>query len=180
LSERLYGSLPDVRKSSGTVLFFLGGEVSMLNAWNRAEHYRDLAEECRRLAETTFSTPMRHRFRRMAEYYSTWAEAEGPGHTSLRRLATSIAPTNVRPLKTRAADPNLRDRDGIESRSLPISLLSFLEAENLRLRQAIVELSLDASALREALKIMEAPDRVVAESVDRRRFRYADPDRTPQ
>ncbi len=136
----------------------------MLNAWNRPEHYRDLAEDCRRLAETTFSTPMRHRFRRMAEYYSTLAEAEGPGHTSLRRLATSIAPTNVRPLNTRAADPNLRDRethkgDGIESRSPPTSLLSFLEAENLRLRQAIVELSLDASALREALKIMGAPDR---------------------
>jgi len=41
-------------------------------------------------------------------------------------------------------------------------------------------LSLDASALREALKIMEAPDRVVAESVDRSRFRHADADRTPQ
>ena len=152
----------------------------MLNAWNRAEHYRDLAEECRRLAETTFSTPMRHRFRRMAEYYSTLAEAEGPRHTTLRRLAT---PANVRPLKTRAADPNLRDRethkgDDVESRSQPISLLSFLEAENLRLRQAVVELSLDASALREALKIMGAPDRVVAESVDRSRFRQADPDRT--
>ena len=70
--------------------------------------------------------------------------------------------------------------DDVESRSQPISLLSFLEAENLRLRQAIVELSLDASALREALKIMEAPDRVVAESVDRSRFRHADADRTPQ
>ena len=118
----------------------------------------------------------------MAEYYSTLAEAEGPRHTTLRRLAT---PANVRPLKTRAADPNLRDRethkgDDVESRSQPISLLSFLEAENLRLRQAIVELSLDASALREALKIMEAPDRVVAESVDRSRFRHADADRTPQ
>jgi hypothetical protein len=129
----------------------------MLNAWNRAEHYRDLAEECRRLAETTFSTPMRHRFRRMAEYYSTLAEAEGPRHTTLRRLATSIAPANIRPLKTRAADPNLRDRethkgDDVESRSQPKSLLSFLEAENLRLRQAIVELSLDTSALRKALK----------------------------
>ena len=28
----------------------------MLDAWNRADHYRDLAEECRRLAETSFST----------------------------------------------------------------------------------------------------------------------------
>jgi hypothetical protein len=62
----------------------------------------------------------------------------------------------------------------------PISLLSFLEAENMRLRQAVVELSLDASALREAVKIVEAPDRVVAESSDRSRLRHADPDRTPQ
>jgi len=34
----------------------------------------------------------------------------------------------------------------------PISILSFLEAENLRLRQAVVALSLDTMALREALE----------------------------
>jgi hypothetical protein len=124
----------------------------MLNAWNRAEHYRDLAEECRCLAETTFSTLMRRRFRRMAQYYRTLAEAEGPGHTSLRRLAASTAPTTLRPLKKRAADPNSPDRemrkgDDVEPGSQPISLLSFLEGENMRLRQAVVELSLDASAL---------------------------------
>jgi hypothetical protein len=132
----------------------------MLNAWNRAEHYRDLAKECRRLAETTFSIPMRHRFWRMAEYYNTLAEAEGPGHTSLPRSAASIAPTAVRSLKTKATDRN-SDReshkeDNAEPGSQPISLLSFLEAENMRLRQAIAELSLDASALREALKMMKA------------------------
>ncbi len=65
----------------------------MLDAWNRAERYRDLAEECRRLAATTFSTQMRNRYRRMAENYSTLAEAEGAEQTSLRRLAASIAPT---------------------------------------------------------------------------------------
>ncbi len=129
----------------------------MLHAWNRAEHYRDLAEECRRLAETSFSTQMRHRFWRMAEYYSTLAEAEGVEHTSLRRLAASTAPTTVRPLKTKAADANSSDRqthkgDCVEPGSQPISLLSFLEAENVRLRQAVVELSLDASALRKAPK----------------------------
>jgi hypothetical protein len=143
----------------------------MSNTWNWAEHYHDLAEECRRLAETTLSTLMRRRFRLMAEYYSALAKAEGPGYTSLRRLATSLAPTTVRPLKTRAADPNSPDReshkgDHAEPESQPISLLSFLKAENLRLRQTIVELSLDTSALRQALKI-EAPDRVAAESVDR-------------
>ncbi len=133
----------------------------MLNTWNRAERYHDLAEECRRLAEASFSTRMRHRFWRMAEHYSTLAEAEGPGHTRLRRLATSIAPTTVRSLKTKAADPN-SDREShkghdAEPGSQPISLLSFLEAENTRLRQAIVELTLDGSALREALKIVRAP-----------------------
>jgi hypothetical protein len=106
----------------------------MSNAWNRAEHYRNLAEECRRLAETTLSTQMRHRFWRMAEYYTTLAEAEGPGYTSLRRLAASITTTTVRPLKTRAADPNSADRqsyrgDDAEPGCQPISLLSFLEEE---------------------------------------------------
>ena len=133
------------------------GEVSMSNAWNRAEHYRNLAEECRRLAETTLSTLMRHRFWRMAEYYSTLAEAEGVEHTSLRRLAASTVPTTVRPLKTKSADATSSDRqthkgDCLKPGSQPISLLSFLEAENVRLRQAVVELSLDASVLRKALK----------------------------
>jgi hypothetical protein len=153
----------------------------MSNTWNWAEHYRDLAEECRRLAETTLSTLMRRRFWLMAEYYSTLAKAEGPGHASLRRLAASLAPTTVRPLRTRAADPNSPDSeshqgDDAEPGSQPISLLSFLEAENLRLCQTIVELSLDASALREALR-MEATDRGAAESVDRSRLGHADPDR---
>ncbi len=156
----------------------------MSNAWNRAEHYRNLAEECRH-PETTLSTLMRHRFWQMAEYYNRLADAEGPRHTSLRRLAASIAPTTVRPLKTRATDPNSPDREArkwndAEPRSQPINLLSFLEAENVRLRQAVVELSLDASALREALKIVRAPDRVVAESVDRSRFRHADPNLGPR
>ncbi len=148
----------------------------MLNAWNRSEHYRGLAKECRHLAETSFSTQMRNRFWRMAEHYSTLAEAEGPGHTSLRRLAASIAPTAVRPLKARQVDPNSRDREArkqndAEPESRPISLLSFLEAENMRLRQAIVELSLDAGALTEALKIMEGSDRVVTVPVGRNRFK---------
>ncbi len=55
----------------------------MWDASNRAESYRDLAEECRRLAATSLSPQMRKRFSRMAEDYSTLAE----GRTSLRRLA---------------------------------------------------------------------------------------------
>ena len=65
----------------------------MFDAWNRAERYRDLADECRRLAATTFSSQMRNRYRRMAENYCKLAEAEGAEHTSLRRLAASMAPT---------------------------------------------------------------------------------------
>jgi hypothetical protein len=65
----------------------------MLDARTRAEHYRDLAEECHRLAAASFSTQMRHRYWRMAENYCTLAEAEGAEHASLRRLAASIDPT---------------------------------------------------------------------------------------
>jgi hypothetical protein len=65
----------------------------MLDAWNRAERYRDLADECRRLAAATFSTQMRNRYWRMAENYRRLAEVEGAEHASLRRLAASIAPT---------------------------------------------------------------------------------------
>jgi hypothetical protein len=51
----------------------------MLDAWNRAEHYRDLAEECRWLAATSFSTQMRNRYSQMAERYRLLAEAEERG-----------------------------------------------------------------------------------------------------
>ncbi len=44
----------------------------MWDALNRAERYRDLAEECRRLAATSLSPQMRSRFSRMAEYYAHW------------------------------------------------------------------------------------------------------------
>jgi len=58
-----------------------------------AEHYRDLAQECHRLAVTSLSTRMRIRYERMAKIYWTLAEAEGAEHTNLRRLAASIDPT---------------------------------------------------------------------------------------
>lgn len=40
----------------------------------------------------------------------------------------------------------------------PISLLSFLEAENMRLRQAAVELSFDTMVLRKALARMRSAE----------------------
>jgi hypothetical protein len=55
----------------------------MWDALNRAESYRDLAEECRRLAASSLSPQMRNRFSLMADDYSTLAE----GRTSLRGLA---------------------------------------------------------------------------------------------
>jgi hypothetical protein len=49
----------------------------MLDPWNREDHYRDLAEECRRLAVTSFSIQMSNRYWRMAEGYSMLAKAGG-------------------------------------------------------------------------------------------------------
>jgi hypothetical protein len=57
--------------------------------------------------------------------------------------------------------PNSSDRKShkqgdAEPACQPTSLLSFLEMENVRLRQAVTELSLHVRALRDALKRMEA------------------------
>jgi hypothetical protein len=72
-----YSESADIGKSSDTGLFL--GKVSMLGAWNRAEHYRDLAEECLRLAATSLSSQMRRRYSQMADQYAILAEAEEPG-----------------------------------------------------------------------------------------------------
>jgi hypothetical protein len=55
------------------------GRYPVLDAWNRAEHFRDLAEECRRLAATSFSAQMRTRYSQMADQYGLLAEAEELG-----------------------------------------------------------------------------------------------------
>jgi hypothetical protein len=47
-----------------------------LDALNRAERHRDLAEECRRLATIGSSMEIRSHYLRMAEHYSALAEAE--------------------------------------------------------------------------------------------------------
>ena len=59
----------------------------MLNAWNRAEHYRDLAEECRCLAVSSRSARMSNRYWRMAENYRMLAEAEERGALAYGGLA---------------------------------------------------------------------------------------------
>jgi hypothetical protein len=68
----------------------------MSNGLNRAERYHDLAEECRRLAEATFSSQMRNRYSRMAEIYTTLAKAEEIRHASLRRLASPVSSRKCR------------------------------------------------------------------------------------
>jgi hypothetical protein len=73
--------------------------------------------------------------------------------------------------KMRTVDPNSSYREthkqeDAEPKCRPISLLSFLEAENVRLRQAIVELSRDAKTLKEALDKWKL-DQAVAVSIGR-------------
>ena len=82
----------DIQQTIGHRLFFGGGLMS--DQLYRAEHYRDLAEECRRLGVTSFSARMRNRYWRIAENYRMLAEAEERGLTSLRWISgASIAPT---------------------------------------------------------------------------------------
>jgi hypothetical protein len=54
----------------------------MLDALNRAERYRELALECRRLAANSLSAQMRTRYSLMAEDYGKLAD----GRTDLRRV----------------------------------------------------------------------------------------------
>jgi hypothetical protein len=59
-----------------------------------------------------------------------------------------LKPTNA---GTRLAE---QDREGAGAR--PVSLLAFLQAENLKLQTAIAELERDTTALREELRVTEA------------------------
>jgi hypothetical protein len=56
----------------------------MLNAWNRPD-YRDLAEECRRLAASTLSDQMRNRYLLMAKDYTLLADVEEQARASHTR-----------------------------------------------------------------------------------------------
>ena len=53
--------------------------MTALNILSRAERCRDLAEECRRVAALYPSTEMSNHYRRMAEHYSSLADAEELG-----------------------------------------------------------------------------------------------------
>ncbi len=71
LGDQYYG------KSHDTFGVSLGA-YSMSDEWNRAEHYRDVATEYRRLAMTSSSIQMRERYLRMAAHFGKLAEHEEP------------------------------------------------------------------------------------------------------
>jgi hypothetical protein len=48
----------------------------MLDAWNRVEHYRDLAEECRHLATSTLSSQSKNHYLLLASNYILLADIE--------------------------------------------------------------------------------------------------------
>jgi hypothetical protein len=72
----------------------------------------------------------------------------------------SVSVLKIKPVDPQAVDPKFHKQDYVKPKSGPISLLSVLDAENFRLRQAVVELSLDALVLREALKELRPEPRI--------------------
>ena len=72
----------------------------------------------------------------------------------------SVSVLKIKTVDPQAVDPKFHKQDYVKPKSGPISLLSVLEAENFRLRQAVVELSLDTLALREALKELRPEPRI--------------------
>jgi hypothetical protein len=59
--------------------------MTMLNVLSRAERCRDLAEECRHVAAMYPSTEIANHYRRMAEHYSSLADAEEFGKLAYGR-----------------------------------------------------------------------------------------------
>jgi hypothetical protein len=55
-------------------------------------------------------------------------------------------------LKTAKVEPGMSAQDYGRSGASPVSLLAFLQAENVRLRKAVTQLRRDTTALRESLQ----------------------------
>jgi hypothetical protein len=72
----------------------------------------------------------------------------------------SVSVLKIKTADSHAVDPKSHKQDYVKPESGPISLQSVLEAENFRLRQAEVELSLDW--LRQALKDFRPEPRISA------------------
>ena len=68
------------------------------------------------------------------------------------QVMNSVSVLKIRTVNPKAVDPKSLNQDDVKPKSRTISLLSALKAENCRLRQAVVQLSLDTLVLREALK----------------------------
>lgn len=89
--------------------------------------------------------------------------AIGTTKTCCRKVGAAMNSLSVLKIKTvdpHAVDPKSHKQDYVKPKSGPISLLSVLEADNFRLRQAVVELSLDTLVLREALKELRPEPRI--------------------
>jgi hypothetical protein len=69
----------------------------MLDVWNRTEYYRDLAEECRRLATTSLSSQMKNRYSLMAKDYILLADVEEQVHAARTAIAHAGAERKARP-----------------------------------------------------------------------------------
>ena len=72
----------------------------------------------------------------------------------------SVSVLKIKTVDPQAVVPKSHKQNYVKRKSGPISLLSVLDAENFRLRQAVVELSLDTLALREALKELRPGPRI--------------------
>jgi hypothetical protein len=72
----------------------------------------------------------------------------------------SVSVLKTGTLNRKTLDPQSHKQDGAGHDCQPISLLAFLKTQNLRLRQAVAELSLDTLALREALKELRPEPRI--------------------
>jgi hypothetical protein len=70
----------------------------MLDKWNRAERYRDRAEECCRLATSTLSSQMKKRYLLMAKDYTLLTDVEEQAHASCTRQRLQQMPGTPEPL----------------------------------------------------------------------------------
>jgi hypothetical protein len=68
------------------------------NSSYRVGHYRDLAEECRRLAASTLSSRMKNRYLLMAKDYALLADIEKQDHTCCARSRLQQTQRTLEPL----------------------------------------------------------------------------------
>jgi hypothetical protein len=67
---------PTAPRVPSGIAFIFGRRRAVSDALKRAQRYRYLEKECRRLATIETSTEIRNNYLRMAEHFTTLAEAE--------------------------------------------------------------------------------------------------------